>query len=278
MQTAAQPVLVCPMNAQPIDISKATVLLLDSGKLKVWYALNAVDLANTETYDDLQCLEVGEHTSRYHSIFAYYRDSVITAWSAKPVPEVPIEQPKAARGKYFGWSEYKYSEYVKDFSTNTFTEYARMPSPMELKFKYSENIPQQSWKILEDTSTVVGHLCQKATCSFSGREFTAWFSTEIPISNGPWKFGGLPGLVLRVFDKDKLYVFECVKIEPCKSAYPIKVYDHEKYEKTKRKKLLMLEKDLHENFRLRAQNYGWIINPATNEPKPTIPYQALELE
>jgi GLPGLI family protein len=182
------------------------------------------------------------------------------------------------RGKFYGWSEYIYSEYVKDFSTNTFTEYARMPYPVTANYQYSENIPQQSWKILEDTLTVVGHLCQKATCSFNGREFIAWFSTEIPISNGPWKFGNLPGLVLKVFDKNMLYVFECVKIEPCKSTYPIKIYDHEKYEKTKRKKLLMLEKDLHENYLRQAQNYGLIITPGPDVPKPTIPYQALEIE
>lgn len=53
----------------------------------------------------------------------------------------------------------------------------------------------------------------KATCTFRGREYTAWFCVDIPISNGPWKFGGLPGLILKVYDKDHLFVFESIEIE-----------------------------------------------------------------
>ncbi|MEG1650143.1 MAG: GLPGLI family protein, partial [Rikenellaceae bacterium] len=43
-----------------------------------------------------------------------------------------------------------------------------------------------------------------------GREYEAWFTTEIPISEGPWKFYGLPGLIAKLHDKQKHYSFELI--------------------------------------------------------------------
>lgn len=59
-------------------------------------------------------------------------------------------------------------------------------------------------------------------CYFRGRSYVAWFTMDIPIENGPWKFAGLPGLILKVYDDKKLYDFECVKIEKNKISFPIK--------------------------------------------------------
>jgi GLPGLI family protein len=79
--------------------------------------------------------------------------------------------------------------------------------------KWEETINEMSWELSEDTLTCLSYLCQKATCTFRGRDYTAWFTIDIPISNGPWKFGGLPGLILKVEDSKGEYIFECVGIE-----------------------------------------------------------------
>jgi GLPGLI family protein len=36
---------------------------------------------------------------------------------------------------------------------------------------------------------------------------TAWFALDIPISDGPWKFCGLPGLIMEVYDKGEQQYF-----------------------------------------------------------------------
>lgn len=63
-----------------------------------------------------------------------------------------------------------------------------------------ENFPTFTWNILRDVKKIGGYTCYKATTRFRGRHYTAWFTMDIPIQDGPWKFWGLPGLILEVSD------------------------------------------------------------------------------
>ena len=56
------------------------------------------------------------------------------------------------------------------------------------------------WKISSEKEKIGEFTGQKATTSFGGREWTAWFSSEIPIPDGPYKFHGLPGLIIKIED------------------------------------------------------------------------------
>ena len=55
-----------------------------------------------------------------------------------------------------------------------------------------------------------------ATADFRGRRWTAWFATDIPVSDGPWKLGGLPGLILEAYDEGQQHVFTAVGLERVK--------------------------------------------------------------
>ncbi|ROH96316.1 GLPGLI family protein [Chryseobacterium daecheongense] len=69
------------------------------------------------------------------------------------------------------------------------------------------------WKIQSnDKETILGYKAQKAVCEFGGRNWTAWFTNEIPIMDGPYKFSGLPGLILKIQDSEKNYSFEIKSI------------------------------------------------------------------
>jgi GLPGLI family protein len=100
---------------------------------------------------------------------------------------------------------------------------------------YSCEAPYESqdWEITDETKTIGGYLCQKATCRFKGRDYTAWFTTELPFSFGPWKLHGLPGLILSVQDSKNDVSWEyagfqkqpsdqSLRIEPAKSVIPAK--------------------------------------------------------
>ena len=58
-----------------------------------------------------------------------------------------------------------------------------------------------SWEIHNDTKKIGTYICNKAIGSFRGREYTAWFTRDIPVEFGPWKFNGLPGLIIEVVEK-----------------------------------------------------------------------------
>ena len=58
---------------------------------------------------------------------------------------------------------------------------------------YEEDAPALEWKMTGEHGTVASFDCQKAECDFRGRRWEAWFTPEIPVSEGPWKLKGLPG-------------------------------------------------------------------------------------
>ncbi|MFT3920115.1 GLPGLI family protein [Cloacibacterium sp.] len=67
---------------------------------------------------------------------------------------------------------------------------------------------QPKWKIFEDKNKIFEYNVQKAETLFGGRKWVAWFTNEIPINDGPYKFFGLPGLILKITDSDENFIFE----------------------------------------------------------------------
>lgn len=59
------------------------------------------------------------------------------------------------------------------------------------------------WHVSQEKAKIGEYTAQKATASFGGRKWTAWFASDLPFSDGPYKFYGLPGLIVKVQDSDK---------------------------------------------------------------------------
>lgn len=84
----------------------------------------------------------------------------------------------------------------------------------DIGFNYiKDSIPKINWKILDETKEIGDFKCFKASCNFRGRDYTAWFTLEIPLPYGPWKLQGLPGLILEAYDTDKEIYFYFKSIE-----------------------------------------------------------------
>lgn len=71
-----------------------------------------------------------------------------------------------------------------------------------------------NWKLINETKIINSIACKKAEVRYKGRDWTAWYSTEIPFPYGPNKFSGLPGLIVKITDKTGDYDFELVKSMP----------------------------------------------------------------
>lgn len=69
------------------------------------------------------------------------------------------------------------------------------------------------WELINEKKEINGYQCYKAVANFRGRKWEAWYSPDIPINYGPWKFWGLPGLIFEVTDVDKIYNFYLNKID-----------------------------------------------------------------
>jgi GLPGLI family protein len=80
-------------------------------------------------------------------------------------------------------------------------------------FLYEEIMPLQQWQIHTDTLRILELLAYKATTNFRGRDFIAWYCPEIAVPAGPWKFGGLPGLILKIEDTRQHYQYEYIRFE-----------------------------------------------------------------
>ena len=79
------------------------------------------------------------------------------------------------------------------------------------------------WAISSDTASFLDYHCQKATLKFRGRNYEAWFTPQIPVNDGPWKFFGLPGLILKVKDTENQFDLECIGLENLSTPYTIEM-------------------------------------------------------
>lgn len=90
-------------------------------------------------------------------------------------------------------------------------------------FRYEEDMPSQEWELTDSVTNVLGYECESARCVFRGREWTVFYTEEIPLADGPWKLHGLPGLIMKASDEKGHYTFECIGIKS-KADRPITIY------------------------------------------------------
>jgi GLPGLI family protein len=75
------------------------------------------------------------------------------------------------------------------------------------------------WKISPEKETIGNLETQKATTKLYGRTWTAWFSTSLPFQDGPYKFNGLPGLIVKISDDTQSHLFELKAVKNLPKDY-----------------------------------------------------------
>ena len=104
------------------------------------------------------------------------------------------------------------SRIYKDLENENIVTLERDNLSLQYKYKVEEKIYHE-WELTGDTATILNYSCQKAKTHFRGRTYYAWFTLDIPVFDGPWKFFGLPGLILHVEDDNSLVRLTAIGLE-----------------------------------------------------------------
>ncbi|WP_431133469.1 GLPGLI family protein [Psychroserpens mesophilus] len=129
--------------------------------------------------------------------------------------------------EYFGYidsSKFKFkNSFYKDPLRNQVIYYREkrgLERPKLIKDNYTID-----WKLVDEYTSVLGFRCQKATCNFRGRSYEAFFTSELPYNDGPYKFDGLPGLILKVKSLDGALEIKATLVTNVEEDVPNNPYD-----------------------------------------------------
>lgn len=151
--------------------------------------------------NEMMLLDVDAKGSSYYSRDRFISDSTMIANIEKQIKGGGVLNLQS-RGRS-GSVDYKVMKSYPDFETYLFTQISTD------KYKIKED-QKPEWKILPEKQKIGDYNTQKAMTSFGGREWVAWFTTEIPIQDGPYKFYGLPGLIVKLEDTTGTHVMTLV--------------------------------------------------------------------
>lgn len=104
------------------------------------------------------------------------------------------------------------------------------------RFQYTET-PYFNWQLENEEKAIASYHCKMATCQYGGRTYTAWYTEEIPIPAGPYKFYGLPGFIVAIEDSTQQVKFQLTSFEKLPEGYMITTGEH-KYTPVSRKVFL----------------------------------------
>lgn len=77
----------------------------------------------------------------------------------------------------------------------------------------TDHMGKMEWQLVNETKEIQGYTCYKALTKFRERKWEVWYSPEIPIQYGPWKFYNLPGLLFEATDETKRFAFRLKEIK-----------------------------------------------------------------
>ncbi|KFC36203.1 GLPGLI family protein [Elizabethkingia anophelis] len=88
-----------------------------------------------------------------------------------------------------------------------------------------EQTDKQDWKLHTENKTFQGYNLQKATARWGGRNWTVWFAADIPFQEGPYKFHGLPGMIVEIEDDKGNFKFVLVKYNRIKDTQNLDIFN-----------------------------------------------------
>lgn len=234
-----------------------------------------------ETYSAV--LQIGRDFSRFLDYAAYTVDSLSFVAGASQEERNKLEERRNTSMYYFD------SEVWQNQPNDAMTVVMEVSPNL---MGYTEDLGSMNWNLEDGNETICGYICNKATTSYGGRDWVVWYAPEIPSTAGPWKFNGLPGLILAAKDSESIHEFEAIAFR--KGMTPVvKTENTTVFQSTRDKVLkskLSTEKDIKDGkwpgpeevkyidiYKTLDGNNIVYINGVARRPRPN-GYQPLELE
>lgn len=202
----------------------------------------AADSANSGAKSsELMRLDLGSKTSCFESVGTHLTDSVNAAFQNQTVDNATLNLYASTRGNLPG-SANRYRVY-KNVSAGALVFCEKLSRK---EYAYLDSFPANTWLLTAEVKRIGKHFCQQAFVSFRGRSYEAWFTRELPVSEGPYKFYGLPGLIVSLQDTRSHYAFELVSFGTSRAGNRIEL--PKEVILANRAAMIKGKRDYHENL------------------------------
>jgi len=184
-----------------IFIFASSIMFAQNQRFIYEYSFKMDSLHKENVEKEIMNLDITKEGSNFYSALLITRDSLFKAefekGKASQAMVIDMRKIKQAKVNFRVSKVYPNLETVYHTSLNA--------SNVALKEQHKLN-----WTILPETKTIEGFKVQKATTGFGGRNWIAWFTNDIQLQDGPYKFCGLPGLILNIGDEKGDHIFNLV--------------------------------------------------------------------
>ena len=165
---------------------------------------------------EMMFLDTTKDGSKYYSYTVFNSDSLM---------KVDLEKQLAATGSINVKSDMQKGS-VRYSVTKTYPDYKiNLHRRLGMEAYNISDDRKINWKISSEKEKIGEWNAQKAEADFAGRHWIAWFSTDIPIQDGPYKFRGLPGLIVKIEDKTGSHKMELKGIKNITGNVDINVFE-----------------------------------------------------
>lgn len=234
------------------------------------------DTLKREKKTEAQCvLEIGRHGSSFKDLYQLALDSLNDAVTRRKGSMMELFTEGAGLVKKIKWRIVLLKGYPEGADRH------QQEVPLTGRYEYECPSPSFDWQIGEETKEIMGYTCRKATCHHSGRDYTAWYAEDIALSDGPYIFRGLPGLIVAIGSDDGEYVFELNGMQEITFPSPIYFKKNAFTKVGSREEIRKTIRNIHEHYAEVVANSPAFVNspiPVDFSHLPPQPFNPLEKE
>lgn len=234
--------LLIPVNV----LAKERPMAILKAQYDAWHKTKNTKDGKTNLTEQKYILQIGNGESYFYDPQTFFVDSMEHDPNGKTIisqTEIEAIKEAASNGTDFfnilkekgllAGSGYKNQ---KNFQEKKITVWNKSGET----YQYDVDMNDLTWEIGDSTTTILNYECNVATADYHGRKWTAWFTPEIAVQEGPWQLCGLPGLIMKAETDDSEYGFEITGLQQCNEPFKPTFINPKTVYMTKRKSFLKM--------------------------------------